>query len=584
MARQKNIMRLKFFLTLMLVVLWSLAAGRPSAYADVSGSALTDVSPEPLPVGTFGITFSVHFVSSDEEYMDRFDVTLPAGWTINSVGHTAGDSFCPDTIEGHDGQTIYWQRNAELPSNCGAWVGGDYTFTANVTIPSCPAGGVSLDWNILGDYFILADPPHTTSGSFSPGFSCSTTAPFAPSGVKAVPGDGQATVSFSPGYDGGSPITGYTVTSSPGSITATGSSSPIVVTGLTNGTAYTFVVAATNSIGTGPSSDPSNIATPWPGLTGSGDVPKQIPDNYPPGVASILTIAPGACSNISDLNAAVNVSHPWAGDLIVTLTHNNTGTSAIIFDIADGCTGGGVIDVLLDDAASLPVENECDAEIRGTFSPNNPLSVFNNEDAEGTWTLTVSDNAEGDVGSLNSWGLVLTCGAVNSFTLTVSKSGSGTVTSNPAGINCGSDCTESYASGTSVDLTATPSQSCTILTYSGACAGNSNPCSVTMSANKTVNVDFFTHYVWIEGTGYYGASLQNAYDAASSSNVLRSRVFQETGDLFFDSNKQVTIRGGFTDCSYSINTGGFTTINGSVTIGGPGSGTGSVTIANIAIQ
>ena len=42
-------------------------------------------------------------------------------------------------------------------------------------------------------------------------------------------------------------------------------------------------------------------------------------------------------------------------------------------------------------------------------------------------------------------------------TLTVGKSGtgSGTVTSSPAGINCGSDCSEAYASGTSVTLTAT---------------------------------------------------------------------------------------------------------------------------------
>jgi hypothetical protein len=56
-------------------------------------------------------------------------------------------------------------------------------------------------------------------------------------------------------------ITGYTVTSSPGSITATGSSSPIIVTGLTAGTAYTFTVTATNATGTGPASAASNSVT-----------------------------------------------------------------------------------------------------------------------------------------------------------------------------------------------------------------------------------------------------------------------------------------------------------------------------------
>jgi hypothetical protein len=56
--------------------------------------------------------------------------------------------------------------------------------------------------------------------------------------------------------------TTYTVLSTPGSITATGSSSPITVSGLTAGTAYTFQVRATNSVGTGGYSAASNSVTP----------------------------------------------------------------------------------------------------------------------------------------------------------------------------------------------------------------------------------------------------------------------------------------------------------------------------------
>lgn len=70
-------------------------------------------------------------------------------------------------------------------------------------------------------------------------------------------------VSFTPEYDGGSAITSYTVTSTPGGITASGSASPITVTGLTTGTAYTFTVTATNSVGTSPASTASNTATTW---------------------------------------------------------------------------------------------------------------------------------------------------------------------------------------------------------------------------------------------------------------------------------------------------------------------------------
>jgi hypothetical protein len=89
------------------------------------------------------------------------------------------------------------------------------------------------------------------------------TVPGAPTIGTATAGNAQATVTFTaPVSNGGSPITGYTVTSSPGGITRTGSASPITVTGLTNGTTYTFTVTATNANGTGPASAPSNSVIP----------------------------------------------------------------------------------------------------------------------------------------------------------------------------------------------------------------------------------------------------------------------------------------------------------------------------------
>ena len=87
-------------------------------------------------------------------------------------------------------------------------------------------------------------------------------APDAPTGVSGSAGGGQVSVSFTAPSDvGGSAITGYVATSNDG-IGASGSSSPITVTGLTNGTSYTFNVWAINAFGYSAPSDASGSVTP----------------------------------------------------------------------------------------------------------------------------------------------------------------------------------------------------------------------------------------------------------------------------------------------------------------------------------
>jgi hypothetical protein len=89
------------------------------------------------------------------------------------------------------------------------------------------------------------------------------TLPGAPTAVLVSPGDGEVTVSFTaPVSDGGAAVSSYTVVASPGGATATSTGSPVYVGGLTNGTSYTFVVTATNAVGTGPASSPSAAAVP----------------------------------------------------------------------------------------------------------------------------------------------------------------------------------------------------------------------------------------------------------------------------------------------------------------------------------
>ena len=83
--------------------------------------------------------------------------------------------------------------------------------------------------------------------------------------------------------------------------------------------------------------------------------------------------------------------------------------------------------------------------------------------------------------------------ALVNYTLTVDKqgSGSGTVTSNPSGINCGTDCSQDYLQGTAVTLTASPSFAHVFTNWSGCNSVTvDNKCNVTMNAAKTVTATF----------------------------------------------------------------------------------------------
>ena len=100
----------------------------------------------------------------------------------------------------------------------------------------------------------------TTTAPASP----TKTAPGAPTGVTAIPGDRSAVVSWhAPASDGGSAIEGYLVIASPGDMFAkTRGATSAAVTGLTNGTNYTFTVIALNAAGASVSSAVSAAVTP----------------------------------------------------------------------------------------------------------------------------------------------------------------------------------------------------------------------------------------------------------------------------------------------------------------------------------
>lgn len=121
--------------------------------------------------------------------------------------------------------------------------GTEYTFTVVAT-------------NVNGDSVDSAASTGVTPAA-------PATVPDAPIMISAVGGDTDATVTFTPpDFNGGAPISVFQVTSNPGNIVATGYNSPILVSTLTNETAYTFTVTAVNSVGTSAPSASSNSVTP----------------------------------------------------------------------------------------------------------------------------------------------------------------------------------------------------------------------------------------------------------------------------------------------------------------------------------
>jgi hypothetical protein len=155
------------------------------------------------------------------------------------------------------------------PSDGGA--GGTFTPTTKSISSGTPTGTFTYTPASTGAKTIsvtnngaLSNPSNITYT-----VSASATAPGAPTIGTAVAGNASATVPFTaPASDGGSVITGYTATSSPGGFTGTLSqagSGTITVSGLTNGTAYTFTVTATNAVGTGSASAASNSVSPAAG-------------------------------------------------------------------------------------------------------------------------------------------------------------------------------------------------------------------------------------------------------------------------------------------------------------------------------
>jgi hypothetical protein len=217
---------------------------------------------------------------------------------------------------------------------------GVYTYGASNTFPTSTFNA--------SNYYV--DPTFLPNPSASP--------PPAPSNVAASPATSSALVSWSPpSGDGGSPITGYVITPYLGSTAQTpvsvsgGSTTSRTVTALTNGHAYTFTVAAANSIGTGSASAPSGAVTPQDTIFDFAT-----PTTVDSGEASGVTLGVKFTSNVSGSvtgvrfykaagNVGQHVGSLWSssGQLLASATFTNetaAGWQYVLFSTPVPVTAG----------------------------------------------------------------------------------------------------------------------------------------------------------------------------------------------------------------------------------------------------
>ncbi|MCP3960678.1 MAG: hypothetical protein GY719_22775 [bacterium] len=158
----------------------------------------------------------------------------------------------------------------------------------------------------------------------------------------------------------------------------------------------------------------------------------------------------------------------------------------LTLDVTKSGTGTGTV-------TSAPAGITCGGDCSEAYVSGTGVVLTPTPDAGSMFVGWSGSDADCNDGSVTMT-MNLTCDAqfdVETFTLNVTKSGSGTGTvgSAPAGISCGGDCSEVYASGTGVVLTPTPDVGSVFVGWSGSDA-DCNDGSVTMTMNLTCDAQF----------------------------------------------------------------------------------------------
>jgi hypothetical protein len=285
------------------------------------------------------------------------------------------------------------------------------------------------------------------------------------------------------------------------------------------------------------------------------------------------TVEHGTMLSLTATPTGLSVFAGWGGACVnptgtcnVTVTSDTSITASFALDnfsltVVPAGNGTGSV-------TSNPTGISCGTMCSHTFTANQMVTLTANPATSSTfagwsgggWSGTATCKV-----TIEASKTVTATFTLKTFALTVTKVGSGTVTSDPNGISCGSACSHSFDySTTPVTLTATPASGYVFSGFSGACTGMT--CSVTMTAARNVTATFTqVHTLTVTKTGDgYGTVTGGSINCGSGAGCIQTAASGTTITLTAKSDSadatQSTFLGwsgggciGTGDCSVMVN-------------------------------
>ncbi len=400
--------------------------------------------------------------------------------------------------------------------SCGTDCSEAYTSGSSVTLTATPANGSAFSgWASActgtGSCTVTMTAARNVAASFSTSASHSLTVTKAGTGTGTVtssPAGINCGATCSANYASGtvvtltaSPATGSTFAGWSGACTGTGACA--VTMNAASSVTASFNPAGTYSLSVTKAGTGTGTVTSSPAGINCGTTCSTA---YSSGTVMTLTAAAAIGSTFAGWSGACTgtgaCSVTMSAARAVTATFNALPVNTLL--VYKTGTGSGTV-------TSSPTGISCGADCSEGYTNPSTVVVLTATAATGStftgWSGACTGTGTCSVTMSTSRSATANFNPTSTtYSLTVTKAGTGagTVTSSPAGISCGTDCSQAYASSTVVALTAAAATGSTFTGWSGACTGT-GACSVTMSAAKTVTATFtpttYTLTVTKAGTG-----------------------------------------------------------------------------------